>query len=244
MKSLKQLSLATALFAALAGSAIAAPVTYNVDGSHTFPRFSYSHFGYSTQLSSFRNTSGKVVFDAEARTGSVDITIDTKSVNTGFEDFNGHIQGEDFLDTAKYPTATFKSTKVVFDAEAKTGSVDITIDMKSVNTGFDDFNGHIQGEDFLDTAKYPTATFKSTQVVFEGDKPKSIEGVLTIKGVSKPVTLTVTSFQAMPHPMMKKPALGANAFTTIKRSEFNAGKFAPYVGDEVRIDIASEAIAQ
>jgi len=191
-KQIKKLSLATALFAALAGSAIAAPVTYGVDGSHTFPRFSYSHFGYSTQLSSFKNTSGKVVFDAEA----------------------------------------------------KTGSVDITIDMKSVNTGFDDFNGHIQGEDFLDTAKFPTATFKSTKVVFEGDKPKSIEGQLTIKGVTKPVTLTVTSFQAMPHPMMKKPALGANAFTTIKRSEFNAGKYAPYVGDEVRIDIAIEAIAQ
>jgi polyisoprenoid-binding protein YceI len=192
MKSLKQLSLATALFAALAGSAIAAPVTYGVDSTHTFPRFSYSHFGYSTQLSSFKNTSGKVVFDAEAKTGSVDITIDLKSVNTGFEDFNGHIQGEDFLDTAKFPTATFKSTKVVF----------------------------------------------------EGDKPKSIEGNLTIKGVTKPVTLTVTSFQAMPHPMMKKPALGANAFTTIKRSEFNAGKFAPYVGDDVRIDIAIEAMAQ
>jgi len=192
MKSLKKLSLATALFAALAGSAIAAPVTYGVDGSHTFPRFSYSHFGYSTQLSSFKNTSGKVVFDAEAKTGSVDITIDMKSVNTGFEVFDGHIQGEDFFDTAKFPTATFKSTKVVF----------------------------------------------------EGDKPKSIEGQLTIKGVTKPVTLTVTSFQAMPHPMMKKPALGANAFTTIKRSEFNAGKYAPYVGDEVRIDIALEAIAQ
>ena len=191
-KQIKKLSLATALLAALAGSAIAAPVTYGVDGSHTFPRFSYSHFGYSTQLSSFKNTSGKVVFDAEAKTGSVDITIDMKSVNTGFEVFDGHIQGEDFFDTAKFPTATFKSTKVVF----------------------------------------------------EGDKPKSIEGQLTIKGVTKPVTLTVTSFQAMPHPMMKKPALGANAFTTIKRSEFNAGKYAPYVGDEVRIDIAIEAIAQ
>jgi len=192
MKSFKQITLATALFAALAGSAIAAPVTYGVDSSHTFPRFSYSHFGYSTQLSSFKNTTGKVVFDAEA----------------------------------------------------KTGSVDITIDMKAVNTGFDDFNGHLQGEDFFDTAKYPTATFKSTKVVFEGDKPKSIEGQLTIRGVTKPETLTVTAFQAMPHPMMKKPALGATAFTTIKRTEFNAGKFAPYVGDEVRIDIAIEAMAQ
>lgn len=192
MKSLKQLSLATALFAAMAGSAIAAPVTYGVDGSHTFPRFSYSHFGYSTQLSSFKNTTGKVVFDAEAKTGSVDITIDMKAVNTGFEVFDSHLQGEDFFDTAKFPTATFKSTKVVF----------------------------------------------------EGDKPKTVEGNLTIKGVTKPVTLTVTGFQSMPHPMMKKPAIGANAFTNIKRSEFNAGKYVPYVGDDVRIDIALEAVAQ
>jgi polyisoprenoid-binding protein YceI len=191
MKSIKRIAAALAFTGALA-SAVAAPVTYGVDGTHTFPRFSYSHFGYSTQLSSFSKTTGKVVFDAEA----------------------------------------------------KKGSVDIVIDMKSVNTGFSDFNEHIQGEDFLDTAKFPQATFKSTKVIFEGDKPQLIEGQLTIKGVTKPVTLTVTSFQAMPHPMMKKPALGANAFTVIKRSEFNAGKYAPYVGDDVRIDIAIEAMAQ
>jgi polyisoprenoid-binding protein YceI len=192
MTSLKRIAAALALTGAVATSAVAAPVTYGVDSTHTFPRFSYSHFGYSTQLSSFSKTTGKVVFDAEAKKGSVDIVIDTQSVSTGFADFNEHIQGEDFLDTTKFPQATFKSTKVVF----------------------------------------------------EGDKPQSIEGQLTIKGVTKPVTLTVTSFQAMPHPMLKKPAIGANAFTTIKRSEFNAGKYAPYVGDDVRIDIAIEAIAQ
>ncbi len=192
MTSIKRIAAALALTGAVAASAVAAPVTYGVDGTHTFPRFSYSHFGYSTQLSSFSKTTGKVVFDAEAKKGSVDIVIDTKSVSTGFADFNEHIQGEDFLDTTKFPQATFKSTKVVF----------------------------------------------------EGDKPQSIEGQLTIKGVTKPVTLTVTSFQAMPHPMLKKPAIGANAFTVIKRSEFNAGKYVPYVGDDVRIDIAIEAIAQ
>jgi polyisoprenoid-binding protein YceI len=132
---------------------------------------------------------------------------------------------------------------VVFDSTAKTGSVDVTIDLKSVNTGSTDFNGHLQGEDFFDTAKYPAATFKSTRVVFEGDAPRSIDGLLTIKGVTRPVTLTVTSFLATTHPMAKKPALGASAFTTIKRTDFNAGKYAPYVGDEVRIDIAIEAIA-
>ncbi len=177
---------------AAAAPALAAPVTYTVDNTHTFPRFSYSHFGYSTQLSRFDTTRGTVVYDAAAKTGSVDITIDAKSVNTGYATFNEHIQGEDFLDTAKFPTATFKSTKVIF----------------------------------------------------KGDKPEKVEGQLTIKGVTKPVTLTVTSFQAMAHPMLKKPAIGANAFVVIKRSDFGAGKYAPYVGDEVRIDIALEAIAE
>jgi polyisoprenoid-binding protein YceI len=192
MKSFKQISAALALVTLGTAAAIAAPVTYSVDSSHTFPRFSYSHLGYSTQLSSFGKTTGTVVLDAQA----------------------------------------------------KTGAVDIVIDMTTVNTGSTDFNSHIQGEDFLDTAKFPKATFKSTKVVFEGDKPASIEGQLTIKGVTKAVTLTVTSFQAVPHPMMKVPALGANAFTTIKRTEFNAGKYAPYVGDDVRIDIAIEAVAK
>ncbi|MEY2633462.1 MAG: hypothetical protein RIR00_2116 [Pseudomonadota bacterium] len=182
------LSLLAALL--LSGSALAAESSYSIDGSHTFPRFSYSHFGYSTQLSRFNKTSGKLSFDPAAKTGSAEISIDTRSVDTGSALFNEHIQGPDFLDTAKYPTATFKSSKVVF----------------------------------------------------EGDKPSALEGQLTIKGVTRPVTLTISSFQAMPHPMLKKPALGANASVTVKRSDFNAGKYAPYVGDDVRIDIAIEAI--
>ncbi|NDF80097.1 MAG: polyisoprenoid-binding protein [Betaproteobacteria bacterium] len=190
MTKLNRIASALAFTTLAVTSALAAPQTFEIDGSHTFPRFSYSHFGYSTQVSRFDNTSGTVVFDADA----------------------------------------------------KTGSVDISIDMKSVNTGFADFNGHLQGEDFLDTAKFPKATFKSTKVNFQDGKPASIEGQLTIKGITKAVTLTVTSFQAMPHPMLKKDAIGANAFTMIKRSEFNAGKYVPYVGDDVRIDIALEAI--
>jgi polyisoprenoid-binding protein YceI len=190
MTKLNSIAAALAFASLAATTAMAAPKTFEVDGSHTFPRFAYSHFGYSIQISRFDNTTGTVVFDADA----------------------------------------------------KNGSVDITIDMKSVNTGFVDFNGHIQGEDFLDTAKFPKATFKSTKVNFQDGKPASIEGQLTIKGITKAVTLTVTSFQAMAHPMLKKDAIGANAFTVIKRSEFNAGKYAPYVGDEVRIEIALEAI--
>ena len=181
---------AAVLAMGLVAPAFAAPVTYTIDPTHTYPRFSYSHFGFSKQLSRFNKTSGTVVLDKAA----------------------------------------------------KTGSVDVTIDMKSVDTGSDLFDQHIQGADFLDTANHPTATFKSTKVVFDGDKPARVEGNLTIKGVTKPVTLNVTSFLAKPHPMLKKDALGANATAMIKRSDFNAGKYAPNVGDEVTLEIAIEAI--
>ena len=192
MKKLTRLTLAAATIATLGSTAFAAPETFAIDGTHSFPRFSYSHLGYSTQLSRFNKTSGKIVLDKEA----------------------------------------------------KTGTVDVLIDMKSVDTGFAVFDEHIQGEDFLDTGKFPTATFKSTKVRFEGDKPVAIEGNLTIKGVTRPVTLNVSSFQRMPHPMMKRDAIGANASTKISRTEFNAGKHAPYVGDEVTIDIAVEAVKE
>jgi polyisoprenoid-binding protein YceI len=80
-------------------------------------------------------------------------------------------------------------------------------------------------------------------VVFEGDKPTAVEGNLTIKGVTKPVTLKVTNFLNMAHPMLKKDAIGADATVTIKRTEFNAGKYAPYVGDDVTITLSVEAVA-
>lgn len=170
----------------------AAPETYRIEPTHTLPRFEYSHLGYSIQLSRFDSTSGTIVIDRAAKTGSVDVTIDAKSVNTGSSVFNGHIQGEDFLDTAKYPTITYKSNKVKF----------------------------------------------------EEDKIVAVEGELTMKGVTRPVTLTVNSFLCMPHPMMKKDACGATATAKVKRTDFNMGKNAPYVSDEVTLTIPVEAIRQ
>ena len=192
MQKLTKLTAALIFAAVAAAPALAAPETYVVDGNHTFPRFSYNHLGYSIQMSRFDKATGTVTLDKAAKTAAVDIVIDAKSVNTGSATFNEHIQGEDFLDTTKYSTATFKSTKVNFD----------------------------------------------------GDKPASIEGNLTLKGVTKPVTLTVTNFKAAPHPMLKKDAIGANATTKVKRTDFNMGKNVPYVGDEVTIDIAIEAVKQ
>jgi polyisoprenoid-binding protein YceI len=192
MKTISRLITTLALSAAVVAPAFAAPVSYGVEANHTFPRFSYTHLGFTTQQSRFDKTTGTVVYDKEGRTGSVNITIETNSVSTGSTLFNQHIQAEDFLDTAKYPTVTFKSTKVNFD----------------------------------------------------GDKPVSIEGDLTMKGITKRVTLTVTRFLAAPHPIQKKDTIGADAYTIVKRTDFNMGKYAPAVSDEVRIDIAIEALKQ
>jgi polyisoprenoid-binding protein YceI len=189
--SMKRFALVAFAFA-LSAPAFSAPETFVIDNNHTFPSFSYSHFGYTVQTSRFNKTSGKVILDRAAKTGSVEVVIDTPSVDTGSALFNEHIQGADFLDTSTYPTATFKSTKVTFD----------------------------------------------------GDKPVTVDGTLTLKGVTHPVTLTVTGYQLMAHPMLKKDAIGANATTTVKRTEFNAGKYAPYVGDDVTIKIAIEAIKE
>jgi polyisoprenoid-binding protein YceI len=178
--------------AGLSVAAVAAPETYVIDSTHSFSRFAYSHFGYSTQESRFDNTTGKIVLDQAAKTGSVDVVIDAKSVDTGYPVFNGHIQGEDFFDTAKYPTITYKSTK---------------------------FN-------------------------FNGDTLASVDGNLTIKGITKPVTLTVTSFKCAPHPMLKKDACGANATATVSRTAFGAGKYAPYVSDDVTLTFSVESVKE
>ncbi len=190
MNRMTRLAAALVLSAAFAAPVLAAPETYVIDDSHTYPRFSYSHFGLSTQQAKFNRTSGTVTIDREALTGSVEIEID----------------------------------------------------MTSVNTGYPDFDDHIQAEDFLNTAEFPTATFRSTEVIFDGDTPTAVEGELTIKGITRPVTLEITRFAAMTHPMLQRPAIGADATTTILRSDFDAGRFVPAVGDEVRIDIAMEAI--
>ena len=181
-----------ALTAGLGLPAFAAPETYVIEPTHSFPSFSYTHLGFSTQQSKFDKTSGKVTIDRAAKTGSLDVSIDTKSVNTGSELFNGHIKGEDYFSVEKFPAIT-----------------------------------------------YTSSSFK-----FEGDKVASISGDLTIKGVTKPVTLTVTSFNCAPHPFTKKEVCGANANARIKRSEFNAGKNAPAVSDEVTLNIVVEAIKE
>ncbi len=145
-----------------------------------------------------------------------------------------------------YSNQTHKFDKtsgtVVLDRAEKAGSAIVTIDAASVNTGYALFNEHLRGADFFDTEKYPTITFKSDKMAFRGDQPIYMVGDLTIKDVTRQVTLEITHFKCQPHPMLKVEACGANATTKVKRSEFNMGKNVPYVSDEVTLTLAIEAV--
>ncbi|MEN9848544.1 MAG: hypothetical protein RL368_1284 [Pseudomonadota bacterium] len=183
-----------ALFSAVLASvislpAIAATDSYTLDPTHTFANFEIDHFGYSTHRGRFNTTTGKLSLDVAEKTGSVEVNIDTASIDTGFAKLEEHLRGEDFLDVKKFPKMTFKSSKFGF----------------------------------------------------EGDNLSSIEGELTLHGVTKPVTLTVTHFKCAMHPLFKKDVCGATATTTIKRTEFGVTKYAPAVGDGVKILLQVEA---
>lgn len=155
---------------AFAVAAAAAPVTYQVDPKHTFPSFEADHFGgMSVWRGKFAKSSGTIVLDREARTGTVDITVDLGSVNTGVADLDNHLKGSDFFDVAKYPTARY-------------------------------------------TGKFSK---------FADGKPTEVQGELDLHGVKKPVTLEIRTFKCMPHPMKgKKEFCGADASATFNRDEF------------------------
>lgn len=96
---------------ALAGATMAAPVTYNVDPTHTFPAFEADHMGgLSVWRGKFKTTSGKVVLDTAAKTGQVEVSVDTSSIDFGMAALDQHMTGPDGLDSAKFPKATYKGT--------------------------------------------------------------------------------------------------------------------------------------
>ncbi len=134
-----------------------------------------------------------------------------------------------------------KSGSITLDTAKKSGSVDVTFELDEVTTGVDKFDDHLESDDFFDTDNHPTATFKSNKITFKGDQPATIAGDLTIKGITKPVTLQVTRFHCANHPMMKVPACGANASGKIKRSDYGLTYALPAVPDEIGLDIEVEA---
>ncbi len=132
---------------------------------------------------------------------------------------------------------------VTLDKAAETGSLDVTIDLSSIDFGQDALNKWARGKEFFDTRKYPKATYKGKLESFANGAPSQVNGELTLHGVSKPVTLKINSFKCMPHPMLKREFCGADALGTFNRDEFGlvAGKDYGFKMD-VTLRIQVEAI--
>jgi polyisoprenoid-binding protein YceI len=161
--------LITCIAAFITASAVAAPVTYVLDPSHTYPSFEADHMGgLSIWRGKFTSTSGNVVYDKAAKSGSIDVTVAVNSIDFGMPKLNEHAQGPEIFDVAKYPTATYSG--------------------------------------------------KFTK--FNGDTPTEAQGTLTLHGVTKPVTLVINSFLCKPSPMTKKEVCGADASASFDRSDF------------------------
>ena len=185
----------TALLAMLLGFsavALAAPERYAVDPQHTFPVFEVSHYGFSLQRGRFNSVRGSIVLDRAARSGSIDISIDSASLDMGLTEWDEK--------------------------------------MKSA--------------DFFDAARHPRITFHSNALIFEGERLVRADGILSLLGIDKSVSLAIDRFQCGTNRFSGKPLCGADATALIRRSDFGMNKLLPGIGDEVRILISIEAAKQ
>ena len=141
------------------------------------------------------------------------------------------------------PSAQFGISEgaLTWDADdVSKSSVQVTMPVTAINSFVAKLDEHLKGGDFFDAAKFPNATFKSTSVAAAGTNKLTVTGDLTIKDITRPVTLDVTLNGAGEHPMLKKQAIGFSATATIKRSDFGVGAYAPNVSDEVQLRITTE----
>ena len=184
---------AIALLAALAALPAVAADVFVSDPPHTMAHFQTGHLGISWIHGSFRDVDAKVVLDRAAKQGSIEAVIKTASLDTGHEARDKHVRSEDYLDVAKFPTMTYKSSKLRFDGERLVGA----------------------------------------------------DGALTLYGITRPVSLDIPQFRCITHATRKVEVCDAEARTMIKRSEFGIkrGASAP-LGDEVRITLQIEAYRQ
>lgn len=146
-----------------------------------------------------------------------------------------------------HPTADIPNTKgtIVFDKDHPEQSrVDVTLPITQIDTHVPALTKEFLGADYFDVAKYPSAVFHSTKVIAKGGNKFDVEGNLTLKGITKPITLHATLTKQGEHPMVKKQAIGFDATGDIKRSEFKLDKYVPAVGDDVTLTISTEAYAK
>jgi polyisoprenoid-binding protein YceI len=143
------------------------------------------------------------------------------------------------------PQVGFDSFDVTLDLDTENpadSEVQVSIDATSVNSRVAEFNEHLNGERFFDTANYPTIEFVSTDIVPTSGDQYEVTGNLTIKDVTRPVTLEAVINKAGQHPMLNVPTVGISAQTTVKRSDWGLDYAVPAVSDEVTITIEVEML--
>jgi len=144
------------------------------------------------------------------------------------------------------PAAQFSQGKgkLEFDpANPTRASVQVTIPLSTLNTGVPDLDEDFRSSDFFDTAKFPTATFKSTRVDLGSGKDQlKVTGDLSLHGVTRPVVLEVTIVKVGNNPRTSLPTVGFDAMATLKRSEFGLGAYVPQVGDEIQMHLIVQAV--
>ena len=132
---------------------------------------------------------------------------------------------------------------IELDAEnPSASSVEVSFPAQSLITGWPAREGHFLSEDFFDSDANPLVTFTSTAIEVIGDNTGMITGDLTMNGITKSVVLDATLNQLAVHPVANLPWAGFDATTTLLRSDFDMGQFAPFVGDEIAINISIEAM--
>jgi polyisoprenoid-binding protein YceI len=134
------------------------------------------------------------------------------------------------------------SGTIELDRAQQRGSADIRIAIDSVSTGVPMLDRFLTSPKFFDAAKFPTATFKSSSFRFSGTQLVAVSGDLSLHGITRAVVLEVAGFACREHPLLKVPSCGADASVTIKRSDFGLDAFIGNDSDEVRLDIAVEAL--
>jgi len=132
-------------------------------------------------------------------------------------------------------------TLTLDDAKPQDSKVNVTIKMDSLATGIPELDEHLKGDNFFDIKQFPTATFVSDKVTLDGSKTAKVHGILTVHGVSKPVTLNITLNKVGMSIITNKKTVGFSGSTTLNRSDFGVSTFLPGVGDEVKIEIEAEA---
>ncbi|WP_202845523.1 YceI family protein [Luteimonas saliphila] len=143
------------------------------------------------------------------------------------------------------PVANFGQAegRIVYDADnVSASSVEVTLPLDGLSSFAEDFNDHLRSADFFDAERFPAITFKSTSVESAGGNRLKVTGDLTVKDITRPVELDVTVNRFAEHPMAKRAAAGFDAVTTLKRSDFGVGAYAPNVSDEVELRITTEAM--